>query len=294
MLNAPRNIEEFDLIDKCKVILVDSTQNNALKIALISVPSPGNGEVLIRVEAAGVNHADLYQRQGNYPPPKGASSILGVEVAGTVAKLGSDVTSLQVGDKVMALVSGGGYAEYCVAPQETVISIPPSLTFSEAAAVPEAYFTIWSNVFEMAELKKGETLLVHGGTSGIGSTTIQLAKIFGATVIATARTPEKCSACLQLGADYAINYSETQFSEEVQKLTRGNGVDIIFDWIGERYFDKHIALLRRKGRLVLIDCSSGHWGKLNLGRLIDQNLKVIGSVLRRRPFSEKVEIAKQV
>jgi len=278
----------------CKAVLVDESQGKKLKLGTIPTPTPSHGEVLIRVEAAGVNHADVYQRKGEYPPPKGASPILGLEVAGTVEAIGLGVSTFCVGDRVMALVRGGGYAEFCVASQETTLPIPSTLNFVEAAAIPEAYFTIWSNVFEMAGLIAGETILVHGGTSGIGSTTIQLARAFDAHVIATARTPEKCSACLRLGAHHAINYSQKDFAEEVKKITNDQGVDVIFDWIGEKYFEKHIGLLKRKGRLALIDCSTGEWGKLDLGRLIVKNLYVMGSVLRGRPLSEKTEIARQI
>lgn len=275
----------------CKAVKVEEGR---LVLGQIPMPIPLAGEVLIRVAAAGINYADVEQRKGGYPPPPGASPILGLEVAGTIEELGPGVTEFAKGDKVMALVSGGGYAEFCTASVETTLLVPKELNLIEAAAIPEAYFTIWSNVFDMAKLRMGETILVHGGTSGIGSTMIQLARAANATVIATARNAEKCSACLKLGAHHAINYTQTDFTEEVRKITNGQGVDVIFDWIGQDYFEKHISLLKRKGRMVLIDCRSGETGKLDLGRLIVKNLYVMGSVLRGRPSIEKAEIASSV
>jgi len=193
------------------------------------VPAPGEGEILVRVAAAGVNRPDVMQRQGHYPPPKGATEIPGLEIAGEVVGLGADVTRWNKGDKVMALVVGGGYAEYCLAFARHALPVPPSLSMIEAAAIPETFFTVWHNVFERGKLSAGETLLVHGGSSGIGTTAIQLGKAFGARVIVTAGTPEKCDACRRLGADLAINYNTEDFVTLSKQATQGSGVDLILD-----------------------------------------------------------------
>ena len=199
------------------------------------VPEVGAGEVLIKVEAAGINRPDLMQRQGNYNPPPGASQIPGLEVAGEINLVSDGVTKYKVGDKVCALVSGGGYAEYCNAPVPQVLPVPEGLSMIEAAGVPENYFTVWTNVFQRGGLQEGETILIHGGSSGIGTTAIQLAHLHGAKVIITAGSEEKCKACLQLGADHAINYRETNFVNRVQEITFGKGVELILDMVGGDY-----------------------------------------------------------
>lgn len=265
-----------------------------MRLGEVEVPSPGPGEILIHVKAAGVNRADVEQRQGHYPPPAGASPILGVEVAGVVAELGSGVTAFRVGDPVMALLSGGGYAEFAVAAEGECLPLPEGLSAVEAAALPEAYFTIWSNLFDLGKLKAGERVLIHGGTSGVGSAAISLLSAFGATVYATARSGEKCRACVELGAHRAINYREEDFVAAVMKETSGEGVDLILDMVGGEYFPRNLSILRRGGRLVHIDCQAGDLAQIDLGTLITKNLVVAGSVLRRRPRAEKAAIAKAV
>lgn len=278
---------------KCRAAVVLGGQ---IQLGEIDVPQPSGHQLLVRVRAAGVNHADVYQRQGKYSAPEGASSVLGLELSGDVIEIGSAVSRFKVGDRVMALVSGGAYAEYCLVDEETTLPIPRSLSFEIAAAVPESYFTIWSNVFDsrMAGLQSGETLLVHGGASGVGSSTIQLAKWAGATVIATAGSKEKCTACRELGADFVIPYKDKDFGKEIPTLLGGKGVDVIFDWVGSSYFPKHIAILNRFGRLVLIDSHTGNDASLDLRKLFQKNLKVMGSVLRRRPMGEKERICQEV
>jgi NADPH2:quinone reductase len=213
---------------------------------------PGTGEVLIKVAAAGVNRPDLMQRQGTYPPPPGASRILGLEVAGEIVSLGSGVTAWKKGDRVCALTNGGGYAEYVNAPEGQCLTIPVGLDMKSAAALPETFFTVWSNVFDRAGLKKGERFLVHGGSSGIGTTAIQMAKSMGAWVATTARTLEKCRVCKELGADLTVLYQEKDFVEEIQTATDGYGVDVILDMVGGEYVDRNIQLAAKDGRIVSI------------------------------------------
>lgn len=277
----------------CRAVVLSATQT--LELGTTPLPELSDNQILIRVRAAGVNHADIYQRKGEYPVPAGASPILGLEVAGEVAACGKSARWKR-GDRVMALVTGGAYAEYCVADSETTLPLPATLSFVQGACIPESYFTIWSNVFaaDMAALKPGETLLVHGGASGVGSATIQLAKLHGAKVLATAGTPQKCQACIELGADLAIPYKTRSFFDEAKTFTHNQGVDVIFDWVGTSYFESHIRLLKRFGRLVVIDSHTGDDGKLDLLRLLSQNLHVMGSVLRRRPLIEKARICQEV
>lgn len=258
------------------------------------IPEPGQGEVLIKVAAAGVNKPDGLQRQGKYPPPKGASDIPGLEIAGTVAALGPGVDSLAVGDPVCALVTGGGYAEYCVAPAPQCLPIPDGLDMVRAAAVPETYFTVWTNVFQRGRLAAGERFLVHGGSSGIGTTAIQLAAARGARVFATAGTDEKCRKCEELGAEKAINYREEDFLAIAKELTDGEGVDLILDMVGAPYLDRNLDLLAPDGRLVYIAFLGGAKGEVDLRKIMVKRLTVTGSTLRARPVEVKAGIAKEL
>ena len=267
---------------------------DVLKIAERPIPYPSSGEVLIKVAAAGLNRADVMQRNGNYPPPPGASDLLGLEVSGTVAEVGQDVADLSVGDEVCALLAGGGYAQYCTAPASSCLPVPKSLDLVSAAAVPETYFTVWTNVFMRGKLKQGERLLIHGGTSGIGTTAIQLADAFGATVCATAGTQEKCDACIQLGADHAINYRETDFVEEVKTWTDSAGVDVILDIVGGAYVPRNLKCLAVEGRLVIIATQGGLKSEINVLPIMLKRLTVTGSTLRARSVEQKAEIAEQL
>ena len=255
------------------------------------VPEPRDGEVLIKVAAAGVNRPDLMQREGKYPPPSGASEIPGLEVAGTVAAKGSGVERWNTGDRVCALVAGGGYAEYCLAPAAQCLPIPRGLDLVSAAAIPETFFTVWTNVFERGHLRAGETFLVHGGSSGIGTTAIQLARAFGATVFATAGSQEKCDACESLGAAGAVNYREDDFVRVLKAATDGRGVDVILDMVGGDYFSRNVDLLALEGRLLQIALLKGSRVELNLATLLRQRLTVTGSTLRIRSVEEKGAIA---
>ena len=256
------------------------------------VPEPGPGEVLVAVEAAGVNRPDVMQRQGLYPPPPGASDIPGLEIAGTVASLGDGVDTPAVGSRVCALVSGGGYAEYCAAPAPLCLPVPAGLDSVEAAALPETFFTVWTNVFDRARLAEGESLLVHGGSSGIGTTAIQLAKAFGATVYVTAGSKSKCDACLALGADAAINYRDEDFVERVGALTGGHGVDVVLDMVAGDYLARNLKCLAVEGRLVIIAVQHGpKVEQLNVLPIMLRHLTVTGSTLRPRSVEQKAVIA---
>jgi NADPH2:quinone reductase len=265
-----------------------------LRLAQRPTPQPSRDEVLIRVAAAGVNRPDVMQRLGRYPPPPGASDIPGLEIAGVVVSVGENVTSLQVGDPVCALVSGGGYAEYCVAPVPQCLPVPRVLGFVEAAAVPETFFTVWTNAFERGRLVAGETFLVHGGSSGIGTTAIQLARARGARVFATAGSPEKCVACERLGAERAINYRSEDFAQIVRQLTGGRGVDVILDMVGGDYFAPNIDSLAVGGRLVQISFLKGAKAEINLQPIMQRRLTITGSTLRPRTVEEKGVIARAV
>ncbi len=258
------------------------------------LPQPGEREVLIKVAAAGVNRPDVLQRQGNYPPPKGHSELPGLEVSGIVAALGAGVERLSVGDAVMALVSGGGYAEYAVAAEPCCIKKPDALSFVEAAAIPETFFTVWHNVFERGGLKAGEKFLVHGGTSGIGVTAIQLAKAFGAHVTTTVGSDEKCEAARGLGADVAINYRTQDFAQVIKSETQGRGVDVILDIVGGDYIDKNIRSLGDDGRLVNIAYQNGSTATIDFMRVMLKRLTITGSTLRIRPVDVKGRIARAV
>jgi len=255
------------------------------------VPTPGQGEVLIKVAAAGVNRPDVMQREGKYPPPKGASDIPGLEVAGTIVALGAGVSDWREGDRVCALVAGGGYAEYCVAPAPQCLPLPAGLSETEAAAVPETFFTVWDNVFTRGQLKAGETLLVHGGSSGIGTTAIQLACALGAEVIVTAGSAEKCAACEKLGAKRAINYRDEDFVEIVTEITGGKGVDVVLDMVGGDYTIRNLNALGQGGRLVQIAVQHGTKAEIALHLIMIKQLVVTGSTLRARPVDAKAAIA---
>jgi len=255
-------------------------------------PSAGPGQVLIRVAATSVNRADLQQRTGNYPPPPGESEILGLEVAGVIASLGEGVAGWQVGDRVMTLVGGGGYADYAVAPASTLLPVPGNLDLVRAAAITEVWITAWLNVFKEAGLLGGETLLVHGGASGVGTAAIQLAKALGpAAVIVTVGSQDKAAACKALGADHAILYKDEDFSKRVLEITGKRGADVILDHIGAAYLEPNLSCLALYGRLVIIGLLGGAKAELNIGRLMVKRQRVIGSVLRARPVEEKARIA---
>lgn len=254
-------------------------------------PEPKPGEILVRVRAAGVNRPDCLQRQGHYPPPPGAPEIPGLEIAGEVEATGEGVTGFAVGDAVCALVPGGGYAEYCVVDERTALPVPRGLTMAEAAGVPETFFTVWSNVFDRAGLKHGETFLVHGGTSGIGTTAIQLAKAFGAKVFATAGSDEKCAAMRDLGADMAINYKEEDFVEVIRRETGKTGVDVILDMVGGDYANRNLKVAAVEGRIVQIAFLNGNKAEIDLSQIMMKRLVFTGSTLRARDAAFKGEIA---
>ncbi|MGH9160783.1 MAG: NAD(P)H-quinone oxidoreductase [Vicinamibacteraceae bacterium] len=264
----------------------------SLQLETRPIPEPGPSEILIRVQAAGVNRPDILQRQGSYPPPPGASDILGLEVAGNVVKCGSGVTRWVPGESVCALLAGGGYAEYAVAPEPQCLPLPEGLTARESAALPETFFTVWTNVFDRGDLKKGETLLVHGGASGIGTTAIQMGVAFGATVYATAGTKAKCDACVGLGATRAVNYREEDFLEVLRAETAGRGVDVILDMVGGDYFPRNIALLAVDGRLAQIAVQRGAMVSVDLGDAMRRRLTITAALLRNRTVAQKGAIAK--
>ncbi len=256
------------------------------------LPLPGTGETLIRVAAAGVNRPDCLQRRGLYPPPAGASDLPGLEVAGTIVALADDVTTLSVGDRVCALLTGGGYAEYCTAPAVQCLPIPAGLDFVQAAALPETLFTVWTNIFDRGRLTSGETLLVHGGASGIGTTAIQLARAFGCRVFTTAGSDEKCRLGEELGAERAINYHQEDFLGIVKSAA--GGVDVILDIVGSTYLDDNTKLLNPEGRLVIIGVLGGASGDLNLGRILTKRLVITVSTLRARSPVTKGDIARSL
>ena len=258
------------------------------------LPEPGPGEVVIQVAAAGVNRPDVLQRLGNYPPPPGASDIPGLEVAGAVVALGPDVSELALGDRVTALVTGGGYAEYCAAPVPQCLPIPKGLSAVEAAGMPETFFTVWTNVFDRGRLAAGEAFLVHGGSSGIGTTAIQLAKAFGARVFATAGSAEKCRACEDLGAERAIDYREEDFVEIVKAATGGNGVNVILDMVGGDYIQRNIQALAPDGRLCTIAFLGGSKAEVDFLPMMLKRITISGSTLRARSVEFKGAIARNL
>jgi NADPH2:quinone reductase len=262
-----------------------------LQPVTLPTPAPGAGEVLIEVAAAGVNRPDVVQRQGFYAPPPGAPDTPGLEVAGTIVQLGAGVTGWSLGDKVCALVAGGGYAQYCVAPAVQCLPVPAGMDMIAAAAIPETFFTVWTNLFDGGHLQAGESLLVHGGSSGIGTTAIQIAKAFGARVFATAGSNDKCAVCIQLGAERAINYRNEDFVSVIKELTGGAGVNVILDMVGGAYVERNISSLAMGGRLVNIAFLEGSRVSLNLMPVMLKRLILTGSTLRPRSIAEKALIA---
>jgi len=258
------------------------------------VPQPGDGEVLVKVAAAGVNRPDVMQRQGLYPPPKGATDIPGLEIAGEVVALGPGATRWKLGDTVMALVVGGGYAEYCPAHESHCLPVPAGLSLEEAAAIPETFFTVWYNTFERGGLKAGETLLVHGGSSGIGTAAIQLAKAFGAKVITTAGSPEKCEACRKLGADLAINYKTEDFVAATKAATGGKGAEVILDMVGGDYIERNYEAAAVEARIVQIAFQGSPKAVVDFRRIMLKRLTHTGSTLRARSVPDKGKIARAV
>mgnify|MGYP000440920871 CR=1 FL=1 len=280
--------------------IVEITTHGApevLRVAQRPVPQVGEGELLIRVSASGVNRPDVLQRLGHYPVPAGASDVPGLEVAGVIESgdaAAMAAVGLKVGDRVCALVAGGGYAQYCVAPVGQCLPVPHGLTDIEAASLPETFFTVWSNVWDRAHLQSGETLLVQGGTSGIGVTVIQMAKAMGATVIATAGSDEKCAACVALGADHAINYKTHDFVAESMRLTQGQGVDVVLDMVAGDYVAREVECLAEDGRLVIIAVQGGVKSGFNAGLVLRRRLSITGSTLRPRSVAFKAAIARNL
>jgi putative PIG3 family NAD(P)H quinone oxidoreductase len=258
------------------------------------VPEISPDEVLIQVVAAGINRPDIIQRSGNYPAPKDASPILGLEVAGEITAIGSNVSTLKVGDQVCALTNGGGYAEFVAVPEAQCLPVPIGLTMVEAAALPETAFTVWSNVFDRAALKAGESFLIHGGSSGIGTTAIQFAKVMGASVFTTAGSTDKCNTCRELGADIAINYHETDFLEALKEATNKKGVDVILDMVGGDYIQKNLKLAALEGRIINIAYLQGPVAKVNFLPIMLKRLTVSGSTLRPQSPEVKAKIAQQL
>lgn len=292
MPDMPNNLYNMQVI-----AITNPGAPDVLRLADADTPTAGAGEVLIRVHASGVNRPDVLQRKGAYPPPAGASPIPGLEVAGVVASGDTEAMAaagLKVGDAVCALVAGGGYASWCVAPVVQCLPVPKGLSMVEAAALPETFFTVWSNVFDWAGLLAGETVLIQGGSSGIGVTAIQLAKAMGAHVLVTAGSDEKCQACLDLGADHAINYKTSDFAERVLALTQGRGVDVILDMVAGSYVAREVGCLAEDGRLVIIAVQGGIDASFDASLVLRKRLKITGSTLRPRPVAFKAAIAAQL
>jgi len=265
-----------------------------LKLAQRPVPRPGDGEVLVRVAAAGVNRPDVMQRQGRYPPPPGASDLPGLEIAGEIAALGPKVSGLSIGDKVTALLSGGGYASYAVAAAPLCLPLPEGISMVEAAAIPETFFTVWTNLFDRGRCKAGDTVLIHGGTSGIGTTAIQLAAAWGARVFATAGSDDKARACERLGAVRGINYRTQDFVEAMRAETGGNGVDVTLDMVAGSYVARNLDIAALEGRIVMISLIGGARAEINLGTILTKRLTLTGSTLRSRTVAQKAEVADAV
>ncbi len=267
---------------------------DVLRAVTLPVPTPAPGEVLIAVRAAGINRPDVIQRKGAYPPPPGASPLPGLEVAGEIAAVGTGVTEWRTGDAVCALLAGGGYAQYAAAPAGQCLPVPKGLSMTEAASLPETFFTVWSNLFDRAHLQGGEMLLVHGGTSGIGITAIQMASAFGARVLATAGSAEKCAACVELGAAQGINYKETDFVEAVREATNGKGADVILDMVGGDYVARNLKACAADGRIVQIAFLGGSKVTLDLMALMRNRITLTGSTLRPREVAFKAAIARNL
>jgi NADPH2:quinone reductase len=276
------------------VLMEDMGGPEVLRLGEAPAPRPGEGQVLLRIAATSVNRADLQQRAGNYPPPPGESEILGLEASGLIEGVGEGVTGWQVGDRVMTLLGGGGYAEDAIAPASTLMPVPESLDLVEAASITEVFVTAWLNIFREAGLKPGETLLVHGGASGVGTAAIQLAKALGPSpMIVTVGSEDKARACRDLGADHAILYKQEDFSRRVLELTEKRGANVILDHIGAFYLESNLACLALYGRLVIIGLLGGAKAELNIGRLMVKRQRIVGSVLRARPIPEKAEITRE-
>ncbi len=267
---------------------------DVLKTVERPVPTPGPGEVLIKVTAAGVNRPDVLQRQGAYPPPPGASDLPGLEVAGEIVGGDPAAGGLAMGDKVCALLAGGGYAEYCVTPAQQCLPIPAGLSDTEAAGLPETYFTVWTNVFDRGRLGKDESLLVHGGASGIGTTAVQLSKAMGRTVYATAGSDDRCQRVQELGADLCINYRTQDYVEEIKKVTDGQGVNVILDMVAGDYINRDLTCLADEGRIVIIALLGGVKATIDCGQILRRRLLITGSTLRPRPASFKGDIAQSL
>jgi len=272
------------------IVIRNPGSDYTLELDEAPAPTPSAHELLIKVSAAGLNRADLLQAKGKYPPPAGASPILGMEVAGTVVAAGSEVSGFVSGDKICALLPGGGYAEYAIADERCALHIPKGLTFEEAASLPEAYFTVWTNLFDTAALKSGETVLVHGGSSGIGTASIQLCKAFGCTVIATAAGPEKGGRCRELGADLAIDYTSEDYVAAVRTFTKGRGADVILDIVGADYIGRNFQAAAFKGRIVNIAFQKGAVAQVDFASMLQKRLTFAATTLRGRTIAEKQAI----
>ena len=277
--------------EKMRAISIGEDNSPAsLTLTEHDTPRPDTNEILVKIAAAGVNRGDCYQRMGFYPPPPGASEIMGLEFAGTVVACGSDVTRWQPGARIAGLVAGGGYAEYGVVHEDHALEIPEYMSFTDAAALPETIYTVWANVFELGGLVAGETLLIHGGSSGIGTTAIQMAKHYGAIVATTAGTDEKCYFCEKLGADLTINYKNTDFDVAIDTLTEGKGVNLILDMVGGSYFQRNISAAARGGRIVNIAHLEGARAEIDMLPVMLKNLILTGSTLRARSIPEKTRL----
>jgi NADPH2:quinone reductase len=276
------------------IVLEGKGGPEVLKPVAQAVPKPGSGQILVKVAAAGVNRPDIQQRIGAYPPPAGHSPLPGLEIAGEIVQTGSQVTRWQPGQMVCALVNGGGYAEYCLAEDVQALPVPPNTSLVEAGGLPETCFTVWNNVFERGALKAGEWFLVHGGTSGIGTTAIQLAKAFGAKVMATAGSDDKCQACLDLGADVAVNYKTDDFVKRAKEATGGKGIDVTLDMVGGAYTDRNIVAAAEDGRIVQIATLGGAEATINVARLMMKRVTLTGSTLRPRTREVKARFAQAI
>ena len=274
--------------------IIEAGGPEVLHLEETEVPSPAAGQVLVKVKAAGVNRPDVMQRRGLYPPPPGASNIPGLEISGEVVEVNSDINWPKPGEQVCALVSGGGYAEYCVAEAALCLPLPAGFSHEQAAAIPETFFTVWSNVFDRGQLETGESLLVHGGSSGIGTAAIQLAKARGASVYTTAGSEEKCQACLELGADAAINYHEEDFVEVCMRLSEHKGIDVILDMVAGPYISRDIELAAEDGRIILIAGLQGFRAEIDFLAVMRKRLTISGSTLRPRPVAFKADIARKL
>lgn len=280
-----------EIPEKMRAISIGEDKSPAtLSLSEYDTPRPDTHEILVKIGAAGVNRGDCYQRMGFYPPPPGASQVMGLEFAGTVVACGSGVTRWQVGARIAGLVAGGGYAEYGLVHEDHALEIAENMSFTDAAALPETIYTVWANVFELGGLSAGQTLLIHGGSSGIGTTAIQMAKHFGARVAITAGTDEKCDFCENLGADLTINYKTTDFEAAIAALSDGQGADLILDMVGGSYFQRNIAAAARGGRIVNIAHLEGARAEIDMLPVMLKNLTLTGSTLRARPIPEKTRL----